>query len=117
MVPACRQAGWLNDLLESVHIPMVLAHAKYLKAISYAKVKTDKVDSHTLATLLRLNLIPTAHKISPELRGLRDTMRIRLRLVQQRSACYRRDDSIVAKFNAAENVPEQYRIQAAAIDQ
>lgn len=107
---------WLNDLLESAQIPMVLAHAKYLKAISYAKVKTDKVDSHTLATLLRLNLIPIAHKISPELRGLRDTMRIRLRLVQQRSACYRRDDSIVAKFNAAENVPEQYRLQAAAID-
>lgn len=108
---------WLNDLLETAHIPMLLAHAKYLKAISYAKVKTDKVDSHTLATLLRLDLIPTAHKISSELRGLRDTMRMRLRLVQQRSACYRRDDSIIAKFNAPECVPEQYRLQASAIDQ
>jgi transposase len=29
---------WLNDLLESHGIPMTLAHAKYLKAISYAKV-------------------------------------------------------------------------------
>ncbi len=37
----------------TIHIPLTLAHAKYLKAISYAKVKTDKVDSHTLATLLR----------------------------------------------------------------
>jgi transposase len=43
---------WLNDLLEANGIELVLAHAKYLKAISYAKVKTDKVDSHTLATLL-----------------------------------------------------------------
>ncbi len=108
---------WLNDLLESAHIPMVLAHAKYLKAISYAKVKTDKVDSQTLAQLLRMNLIPAAHKISPELRGLRDTMRIRLRLVQQRTACYRRKESILAKFNAPENIPDSYRFQSDAIDQ
>ena len=46
--------------LENNHIELILAHAKYLKAISYAKVKTDKVDSHTLAQLLRLNLIPAA---------------------------------------------------------
>jgi transposase len=36
---------WLNDLLEAHGIELILAHAKYLKAITYAKVKTDKVDS------------------------------------------------------------------------
>ena len=106
---------WLNDLLEAHGIPMTLAHAKYLKAISYAKVKTDKVDSLTLATLLRLNLIPAAHKISRELRGLRDTMRMRLRLVQQRTACYRRIESITAKFNSPEHIPDPYRFQSEAI--
>ena len=30
---------WLNDLLTSIKTPMVLAHAKYVKAIAYAKVK------------------------------------------------------------------------------
>lgn len=39
---------WLNDLLSSMNIPLILAHAKYVKAIAYAKVKTDKVDSLTL---------------------------------------------------------------------
>ena len=34
--------------------------AKYVKAIAYAKVKTDKVDSHTLAQLLRMNFIPVS---------------------------------------------------------
>jgi transposase len=58
---------WLNDLLGDHGIDLVLAHAKYLKAISYAKVKTDKVDSQTLAILLRQGLIPQAHKISREL--------------------------------------------------
>ncbi len=105
---------WLNDLLEDHHIPLTLAHAKYLKAISYAKVKTDKVDSETLATLLRLNLIPQAHKISRELRGLRDTMRLRLRLVQQRSACLRRINSISVKFNGV--APDPYRFQLAVLE-
>lgn len=100
---------WLNDLLEEHHISLTLAHAKCVKAISYAKVKTDKVDAQTLATLLRLNLIPRAHKISRELRGLRDTMRLRLRLVQQRSACLRRTNSIGVKFNGS--VPDPYRFQ------
>ena len=39
---------WLSDLLNDRGIDLTLAHAKYLKAISYVKVKTDKVDSHTL---------------------------------------------------------------------
>jgi transposase len=105
---------WLNDLLESLGIELVLAHAKYLKAISYAKVKTDKVDSHTLAILLWQNLIPRAHKISRELRGLRDTMRIRLRILQQRSDTLRRLKSVQAKFNGS--VPDPYRFQLAALE-
>jgi transposase len=106
---------WLNDLLESNGIDLVLAHAKYLKAIAYAKVKTDKVDSQTLATLLRQNLIPRAHKISRELRGLRDTMRLRLRLVQQRTACLRRIDSIRVKFNST-TIPDPYRFQLSVLE-
>jgi transposase len=105
---------WLNDLLEDQGIELILAHAKYLKAISYAKVKTDKVDSQTLAILLRQGLIPRAHKISRELRGLRDTMRIRLRLVQQRTACLLRLYSIHAKFNGS--VPDPYRFQLAVLE-
>jgi len=105
---------WLNDLLGDHGIELVLAHAKYLKAISYAKVKTDKIDSQTLAILLRQGLIPQAHKISRELRGLRDTMRIRLRLVQQRTACLLRLNSIHLKFNGS--VPDPYRFQLAVLE-
>ena len=105
---------WLNDLLQDNGIELILAHAKYLKAISYAKVKTDKVDSQILAILLRQDLIPRAHKISRELRGLRDTMRIRLRLVQQRTACLLRLNSIHAKFNGS--IPDPYRFQLAVLE-
>lgn len=90
---------WLSDLLTNHGINMVLAHAKYLKAISYAKVKTDKVDSLTLAQLLRMNLIPIAHQISPCNRGLRDLMRARLRLVGKKTSCLNSVHRLLDKFN------------------
>jgi len=52
---------WLSDVLQENKIDVKLAHAKHLKVISYVKVKTDKVDSRTLAELLRMNYIPSAH--------------------------------------------------------
>jgi transposase len=90
---------WLNDLLTSINIPLVLAHAKYVKAIAYAKVKTDKVDSHTLAQLLRLNFIPAAHKISNENRLLRDALRARLKIVQRHTSVTNSMHLLLAKYN------------------
>jgi len=34
---------WLSDWFRDHQIPLKLAHAKMVKAISYAKIKTDKV--------------------------------------------------------------------------
>lgn len=112
---------WLDDLLEAHGIELILAHAKYLKAISYAKVKTDKVDSETLAKLLRLDCIPRAHKIRRELRDLRDVMRARLRLVQKRTSCCVSIHNLGRKLNCGDqlvieerttpaNLPEAYRL-------
>jgi transposase len=90
---------WLSDLLDSINIPMILAHAKYVKAIAYAKVKTDKVDSHTLSQLLRMNYIPVAHKISNQYRFLRDALRARLKIVQRHTSVINSMHLILAKFN------------------
>ena len=90
---------WLNDLLTSIKIPLVLAHAKYVKAIAYAKVKTDKVDSHTLAQLLRMNYIPEAHKISNDNRTLRDALRARLKIVQRHTSVTNSMHLLLAKYN------------------
>ena len=40
---------WMRDLLTAEGVDLRLGHAKYLKAISYAKVKTDRIDARTLA--------------------------------------------------------------------
>jgi transposase len=90
---------WLNDLLTSLNIPLVLAHAKYVKAIAYAKVKTDKVDSHTLAQLLRMDYIPVAHKISNDNRTLRDALRARLKIVQRHTSITNSMQLLLAKYN------------------
>ena len=90
---------WLNDLLTSLKIPLVLAHAKYVKAIAYAKVKTDKVDSHTLAQLLRMDYIPEAHKISNDNRMLRDALRARLKIVQRHTSVTNSMHLLLAKYN------------------
>jgi transposase len=90
---------WLNDLLTSINIPLVLAHAKYVKAIAYAKVKTDKVDSHTLAQLLRMDYIPAAHKISNDKRLLRDALRARLKIVQRHTSITNSMQLLLAKYN------------------
>jgi len=90
---------WLNDLLTSLKIPLVLAHAKYVKAIAYAKVKTDKVDSHTLAQLLRMDYIPEAYKISKDKRILRDALRARLKIVQRHTSVTNSMHLLLAKYN------------------
>ena len=96
---------WLGDLLSSLNIPMVLAHAKYVKAIAYAKVKTDKVDSHTLAQLLRMDYIPVAHKISNDNRLLRDALRARIKIVQRHTSVTNSMHLLLAKYNL--DSPEQ----------
>lgn len=100
---------WLNDLLEAHGIELVLAHAKYLKAIAYAKVKTDKVDSETLAMLLWLDTIPRAHKIVREKRDLRDVMRARLRIVQKHTSSCVSIHNLGRKFNCDDRIDIEQR--------
>jgi len=104
VVEATANWYWLSDLLNDHGIDLILAHAKYLKAISYAKVKTDKVDSQTLANLLRIDMVPTAHQIQPRLRPLRDLMRARLNLVHKNTSCQNSIHRLLGKYN--QNIPQ-----------
>lgn len=105
---------WLCDLLRSEGIATVLAHAKYLKAISYAKVKTDAIDAHTLAQLLRMGYIPEAHQLSQEYRPMRDLLRQRMVMEHKRTSLMQHAGSILAKFNITD--PPVTAAQAAFAD-
>jgi transposase len=90
---------WLRDLLVPLGVDLRLGHSKYIKAISYAKVKTDAVDAHTLAQLLRSDLIPEGHMISAAHREERDLLRARLRLVSQQVRCRLIVEGLLAQYN------------------
>jgi transposase len=105
---------WIRDLLEHERVPLTLAHAKFVKAIAYAKVKTDAVDALTLAQLHRADLIPKAHMVSPELRPLRDLLRARLHIVQKRTSAKNSIERLLEKFNVPhpDQLPDEATLQA-----
>jgi transposase len=101
---------WFCELLGSIGVSVVLAHAKYLKAISYAKVKTDAVDALTLAQLLRMGYIPEAHQLPPEYRAMRDLLRQRMVMEHKRTNIIQRIHSILAQFNITKLPFSPYQI-------
>lgn len=107
---------WLADLLRKHNVELTLAHATRLKAISAAKVKTDKVDSDILAMLLQAGLIPEAHQISTDMRGPRDLMRTRLRLISKCASCKNSIERLLEKFNVSTvtELDDLYQLQARA---
>ena len=80
---------WFVDVLKEEGIDVHLAHPLMVKAISYAKIKTDSADAKTLAQLLRMGLLPEAYIYPKEKRAVRDLSRRRLRLSNQRALYYR----------------------------
>ena len=92
---------WVKDALASGagDVDLHLAHAKGVKAIAAAKVKTDSADAAMLAHLLRTDLLPEAHMVSDETRPLRDVLRTRLKLVERRVAAQNSIARLLEKHN------------------
>jgi len=79
---------WIVDGLQEAGYDVKLAHTLGLHMITGAKVKTDRRDAFKLAKLLRMGEIPEAYIYPKEKRPLRDLLRRRAGLVQERAACY-----------------------------
>jgi transposase len=110
---------WVRDLVVPEGIDLRLGHAKYLKAISYAKVKTDRVDARTLAQLLRVGLVPEAHMISAEHREVRDLLRARLKLVTRASRAGHAITGLFTQYNvrAAGELPALVQLQVKLLEE
>jgi transposase len=68
------------ETLSHVGVEVILANPMQVKAIATARVKTDKVDSETLAHLLRTGMIPASYVAPEELRELRKDVRGRRKI-------------------------------------
>ena len=87
VLEATRTWGVLYDLLEEIDgvESVTLAHSLKVRAIAEAKIKTDTIDSHTLAQLLRVDLIPAAYIPGKETRSFKEMIRQRVFLVRMRT--------------------------------
>jgi transposase len=65
---------WLGEFADDV----LLAHPAKVRAIADARIKTDTIDSRTLAHLLRANLIPEAYAPAKEVRSIKRVLRQRM---------------------------------------
>jgi len=90
---------WLYDRLEEEGFDVKLSHPLKTKAIAYAKVKTDKVDSVTLAHLLRSNLLPLSYVPEKPVRLNRELLRYRASLVKIQTGIKNKIHTILAKNN------------------
>jgi transposase len=76
---------WLADICLEEKIKFILGHALYMKAIHGGKKKDDKLDSETIARLMRGGTFPLSYVYPREMRATRDLVRRRMFLVRRRS--------------------------------
>jgi transposase len=75
----------IYDVLKERGYEVKVAHPLMVKAIAYAKVKSDKVDARTLADLLRADMIPESYVPGRDIREIRDLVRRRHYMVKLRT--------------------------------
>jgi len=88
---------WLVDGLRAQDYPIDLANPAKIEQYSGIKHADDKHDAFHLAELQRLKILPKAHIYDAELRPVRDLLRRRTKLVQQRTALFLSFKSLYAR--------------------
>ena len=84
-VEACGFWPAFREVVEPEVKRLVLVQPQRVKAIASAKLKNDRVDSATLAHLLRCDLLPESWKADRETQARRQQVRLRATLVRQRT--------------------------------
>jgi transposase len=93
---------WLADLWAQEGSPVVLGHARYLKAIHGGKAKHDQIDAHKMAVWLRGGMLPQAYVYPAAMRATRDLLRRRRSFVRKRAELL----THVQQTNSQYNLPD-----------
>lgn len=86
VMEACYNWGYFVDILDGIVDKVTLAHPLKTRAIADARIKTDSIDSKTLADLLRADLIPAAYIPDKGTRLMKNYLRYRAGLVAMSTA-------------------------------
>jgi len=95
VVEACWNWPVAVELLEGLVDEVKLAHPLKVKAIAEARIKTDSIDSETLAYLLRADLIPEAYLRDKSNLGRQKILRMRSFYVKLRTQVKNRVHALV----------------------
>lgn len=113
-VEACGFWPAFVDTVEPLVERLVLVHPQRVKAIAHAKLKNDRVDSATLAHLLRTNLLPEAWQADVATRELRQTMRLRVDLGRQRARWKNRIHAVLHQHGLHSPVSDVFGVRGRA---
>jgi transposase len=97
VLEAGRNWGFIYDMIDEEDTEVKLAHPLKVKAIASAKIKTDAIDSHTLAYLLSADLIPEAHLRDKANRSKQQVLRQRAFYVNLRTRVKNRIHALIDK--------------------
>lgn len=93
--------AFIYDLIQPHVNEIKLAHPSKTRLIAESKIKTDKIDSTTLAHLLRTDLLPTSYVAPKHIREIRDILRHRTFLVRLRTRIKNRIHSLLFRLGIA----------------
>lgn len=88
---------WAVDALEAAGARVHLAAPSRLSAFEGRRVKNDQLDCQVLGDLLRANMLPEAWISTAEVRGWRELVRYRAKLVALRSGLKAQVHAVIAK--------------------
>ena len=88
---------WAADVMAEAGARVHLAHPFGIMGFAQRRVKNDERDAADLADLLRMGRLPRAWIAPPEIRGLREAVRYRAKLVALRTGLKAQVHSVLAK--------------------
>ena len=109
-IEATRNWYWLYELLESMGIPVKLAHPLKVRVIAEAKLKNDRIDAWVLAHLERLDFLPEAYIPPREIRDQREALRYRISLVRARAIFKNRVHAILDKLGISHKFTDLFGV-------
>jgi transposase len=101
---------WAADVLAEAGAVVHLAHPLGVKGFAYRRVKNDERDAADLADLLRMGRLPEAWIAPPDVRGLREAVRHRCKLVALRSGLKAQVHAVLAKQGVQVTVSDLFSV-------
>jgi transposase len=106
---------WASDVLADAGAVVHLAHPLGVKGFAYRRVKNDERDAADLCDLLRMGRLPKAWIAPPEVRGLREEVRHRCKMVAIRSGLKAQVHAVLGKQGVQVAVSDLFGVKGTRI--